>query len=380
MLKIIFAFLLAISFNLQADDAKKYTQEQLDQMLAPIALYPDALLSQILMATTFNKQLHEAIEYSKDNPEEKGDEAVKKVQDKGWDASVSSLVAFPDVLSMLGGKPSWTKDLGDAFLAVPSDMMDRVQFLRKKAKDAGNLKSSKEQKVEVSDVNATEAIVIEPVTKTVYVPVYNPTYVYGVWMYPYYPPYYYYPPHYNPVPGFIFGFTVGIIASNCMWGGFGWHSHNVNINVNRYNNINVNKISAKTNNVNWKDHNQRSKKAKLGNNKISKDRQRQNARKAMDSKGLNLSEQRKQLSGSKGKDIQRQLANGTFKSSRGNAFSGIDKPLHSNRAVDRGNFSRNSASRNFGSNHNGGFSRGGSFGNRSMSRGNFGGGGFRGRR
>ncbi len=383
MLKIILVFLLVLSFNLQADNSKKYTQEQLDQMLAPIALYPDALLSQILMATTFNEQLQEAIDYSKKNPDEKGDEAVKKVQDKDWDASVASLVAFPDVLSMLGGKPKWAKDLGNAFLATPGDVMDRVQDLRKKAKIAGNLKTSKEQKVEVTDANATapEVITIAPVTNTVYVPVYNPTYAYGVWMYPAYPPYYYYPPYYNPMPGFVFGFTVGIIASNCMWGGFGWHSHNVNINVNRYNNINVNKISAKKNNVNWKDHNQRAKNARTGNSKISKDRQRQNARKTMDSKGLNLSDQRKKLSGSKGTEMRRQLDSGKFNSgSRSNAFSGIDKPMRSNKAVDRGNFSRQNNSHSFGSNRSGGFSRGGSFGGGSMSRGSFGGGGHRGRR
>jgi len=375
MFKLLSAFVLIFMMNVHAADTKKYSQEELNQMLAPIALYPDALLSQILMATTYDSQLKEAIGYSKANPNEKGDEAVKKVQDKGWDASVASLVAFPQVLEMLGKKPEWSKDLGDAFLAQPDSMMDAIQILRKKAKDAGNLKTSKEQTVKVEDKNSTQAIVIVPATQTVYVPVYNPAYVYGVWMYPAYPPYYYYPPHYNPAPGFIFGFTFGIIVRNSMWGGFGWHNHSVNINVNHYNKVNVNKINVNSNNVNWKNHTQRSANKRPANKQArsAKDMQRDKARQAMGNKGLNLSRERKNLSGSSGDKMRNNLNSGKFKSpSQSNAFSGVNRPSRSNLEANRGSFSRESSGRSFKS--HGGFSGGGS------KHGSFGGGGHRGRR
>lgn len=388
MFKIIFSSLLVMMLALQLNAQKQYTEEELNQMLAPIALYPDALLSQVLMATTFEEQLNEAIAYSKANPDEKGDDAVKKVQDKDWDASVASLVAFPQVLSMLGKKPEWSKDLGKAFLAQPESIMDTVQSLRKKAKGEGNLKSSKEQEVKVDDSNTTQVITIAPATTTVYVPVYNPTYVYGPWMYPAYPPYYYYPPYYNPVPGFVFGFTFGVIASNCMWGGFGWHSRSVNINVNRYNNINVNKISSKKNNVDWKQHNQRANKQKLSNKRGSKDSQRMNARKAMQKQGLDPSKQRKNLSGSSGANIRNDFTSGKFNS---DAFSGMRDSGRAHSEANRGGFSRANSGGNFkqdrGFSHSGGFSNSGGFsrsggGNGFSGAGNrsFGGGGFRGRR
>ena len=363
MIKIFITLLLLFNINTFADDTKKFSQEQLDQMMAPIALYPDALLSQILMATTFNTQLKEAIDYAKANPKEKGDEAVKKVQDKDWDASVASLVAFPQVLDMLGKKPSWAKELGDAFLAEPDKVMDTVQSLRKKAVDAGNLKTTQEQKVETDD---EEAIVVAPATQTVYVPVYDPHYAYGPWWYSY-PPYYYYPPHYRPVSGVVIGFGVGIGVSYALWGGFGWHNHSTYINVNHYNNININKISGNGNKVDWKDHNQRNKKDNLKNKrdkkpknsknpKNTKDAQRDNAKKAMEKKGLNVDKERKQLSGSKGDNLRKDIKQDKFKStSKSNALSGIDKPKHSQREASRGSFSRG----NKGSSHGGGFSRGG---------------------
>lgn len=369
MFKSIIAFILMLAVTLNAAETKKYSEQELDTMLAPIALYPDALLSQILMASTYNEQLQEAINYSQINPEEKGDAAVKKVQDKDWDASVSSLVAFPQVLEMLDKDPAWASDLGDAFLNQSESMMDRVQYLRKKAEDAGNLKTSEEQTVKTEDQNGTKAIVVAPVTQTVYVPVYNPTYVYGPWMYPAYPPYYYYPPHYNPMPGFIFGFTAGIIVSNAMWGGFGWHSRSVHINVNRYNNINVNKISGNGNTVNWKNKNQHS-----GNKLNTKDRQRAKAKNSMKNKGINPSLDKSKLSGASGDKMRKSIDSGKF-SSRSNAFSGVNKPNRSKLEGSRGGFSRENRTGSFGSSHNrssfSGSSRGGS-------RGGFGGG--RGRR
>ncbi len=375
MFKIMIIILSLFVLSLQASESKKFSQEQLDQMMAPIALYPDALLSQILMASTYNKQLQEAIKYAKEHTQEKGDEAVKKVQDKGWDASVSSLMAFPQVLDMLGKKPDWTKELGNAFLAEPSEVMDTVQKLRKKAVDHGNLKTTTQQTVKKDDSNSTEIIEVAPATQTVYVPVYNPAYVYGQWWYAY-PPYYYYPPYYRPLPGVMIGFGVGIVVTNALWGGFGWHNHSTYINVNHYNHININKISGNGNRVNWKEHKKRDSGKKFKSKPSTKEMQRKNARKAMDNKGLNLDKQRKNLGGTKGDNLRKNLNGGKFQSSSHlDAFSGLDKPKRIHNDTSRGNFSRGNHSRGSGgfSHGGGGFSRGGGGFSRA-------GGGMRGRR
>jgi hypothetical protein len=231
-----------------------FKDEELDQMLAPIALYPDSLLSQILMASTYPADVKEAAEWSKAHPDAKGDDAVKQVENQPWDPSVQSLVAFPQVLAMMREKPGDVQRLGDAFLADPARVMDRVQFLRKKAQEAGNLKSNEQQKVEVQTEASKQVIVIEPAQpQTVYVPVYQPTVVYGSWWYPAYPPYYWPPPpyYYPPsggafVAGFIWGAAI-VGIHNGLWGGFAWGRNEVNINVNRYNNINVNNKITKNN-------------------------------------------------------------------------------------------------------------------------------------
>jgi len=230
-----------------------FKDEELDQMLAPIALYPDALLAQILMASTYPAEVKEAGDWSKAHPDTKGDEAIKQVESQTWEPSVKSLVAFPQVLAMMRDKPADVQRLGDAFLADPARVMDRVQFLRAKAKEAGNLKSNEQQKVSTATESSKTVIIIEPAQpETVYVPVYQPTVVYGTWWYPSYPPYYWPPPaYYYPggafVAGVIWGAAVVGIA-NGLWGGCNWGRGDVNINVNRYNNINVNnKISGNNN-------------------------------------------------------------------------------------------------------------------------------------
>ncbi len=168
-----------------------FKDEELDQMLAPIALYPDSLLSQILMASTYPVDVKAAAAWSKAHPDAKGDDAVTKIESEPWDPSVKSLVAFPQVLAMMHAKPNDVQRLGDAFLADPGRVMDRVQFLRSRAQQAGNLKSTEQQKVETQIDEGKQVIVIEPAQpQTVYVPVYQPTVVYGPWWYPNYPPYY----------------------------------------------------------------------------------------------------------------------------------------------------------------------------------------------
>jgi hypothetical protein len=237
-----------------------FTQEQLDQMLAPIALYPDPLLAQVLMASTYPGEVAEAVTWSKAHPDAKGDDAVKQVASQPWDPSVQALVAFPQVLATLGQDPVWVQRLGDAFLAQPDDLMNGVQRLRQQAKAAGNLQSNQYQNVTVQAAPASQpaasqsapasnqTIIIQPADpQTVYVPSYNPTTTYGTWAYPASPPAYYPPPPaYYPgqalVAGLAFGTGVAIVAS--LWGDCDWNNHDVDINVNRYNNINVNNRST----------------------------------------------------------------------------------------------------------------------------------------
>ena len=238
----------------QAQEPSPFKDEELDQMLAPIALYPDSLLSQILMASTYPADVKAAAEWSRAHPDEKGDAAVTKVDGQEWDPSVKSLVAFPQVLAMMRERPSDVQRLGDAFLAEPTRVMDRVQFLRTKAQQAGNLKSTEQQKVATQTVETKQVIVIEPAQpQTVYVPVYQPSVVYGSWMYPSYPPYYWPPPpYYYPGASFVGGVIWGAAVvgiSNSLWGGIGWGRNEVNINVNRYNNINVNNRISNNNNT-----------------------------------------------------------------------------------------------------------------------------------
>ena len=252
----VFMMLVAGLPGLAGAQDTPFKDEELDQMLAPIALYPDSLLSQVLMAATYPADVKEAADWSKAHPDAKGDAAVKQVEKQEWEPAVQSLVAFPQVLAMMRDKPADVQRLGDAFLADPGRVMDRVQVLRKKAQQAGNLKTNEQQKVSVQTEAAKQVIVIEPAQpQVVYVPVYQPSVVYGAWAYPSYPPFYWPPPpyYYPPSSGaFVAGVFWGVAISginNCLWGGFGWGRGNVNINVNHYNNINVNKRITNNNNT-----------------------------------------------------------------------------------------------------------------------------------
>jgi hypothetical protein len=240
-----------------------FSQEQLDQMLAPIALYPDPLLAQVLMATTYPGEVAEAVTWSKAHPDAKGDDAVRQVASQPWDPSVQALVAFPQVLATLGQDPVWVQRLGDAFLAQPDDVMGGVQRLRRQAQAAGNLQSNQYQNVTVQTVAApapapapapaststtpapsSSTIIIQPSDpQVVYVPSYNPTTTYGTWPYPASPPAYYPPPPaYYPgsalMAGLAFGTGVAIVGA--LWGECNWGNNDVDINVERYNNINGN--------------------------------------------------------------------------------------------------------------------------------------------
>jgi len=223
--------------------ASSFSKEQIEQLVAPIALYPDALVAQILMASTYPLEVVQAARWTKENPKVTGKALEDAMQKQPWDPSVKSLTATPQVLAMMNDKLDWMQKLGDAFLAQQKDMLDGVQRLRSKALAAGNLKSGKEQKVTTEQEGNTTIVKIEPANpQVVYVPVYNPTMVYGPWPYPAYPPYYYYPPAY--AGGVFFAFSVGIVIGNAWWGGAHWGGGNVYINHNHYNNFNRTNISG----------------------------------------------------------------------------------------------------------------------------------------
>ena len=234
-------------------DDQNYSSEQLDALLAPIALYPDQLLTQILMASTYPDQIQAADKWVQD-PAHKGltgDALDQALAPEDWDPSVKSLVPFPQVLDTMSTNLDWTQQLGYAMSVQQSDVMDSVQRLRQQAQEAGQLKSSDQQVVTTQG----STIIIAPAQpNVVYVPAYNPTVVYGAWPYPAYPPVYYPPP---PIYGYgsalltgmAFGAGVAISASLWGWATPNWGHGNVNVNVNRYNNINVNR--AQIHNSNW---------------------------------------------------------------------------------------------------------------------------------
>ena len=222
----------------QQAEQNVFKQEELDQILAPIALYPDSLLTQILMASTYPLEIVQADRWAKQNEDLTGDILAEALETQPWDPSVKSLVNFPQVLDMMNEKVDWTQKLGDAFLAQQKDVMATVQSLRRKAEAEGNLKTTKEQTVVVEK----ETIIIQPANpQVVYVPTYNPTVVYGAWAYPSYPPYYYYPPGYAAGAGFAFATGVAIGAAwGYAWGHSNWHGGDVDIDINRNTNINNN--------------------------------------------------------------------------------------------------------------------------------------------
>ena len=205
-----------------------FTQAELDQMLAPIALYPDSLLSQILMAATYPLEVIEASRWSTAHPDIKGEQAVAAVSEFSWDPSVKALAAFPQVLAVMDEKLAWMEQLGDAFLSQREQVMDTVQSLRQKAAEAGNLESDDHQQVTYTESN----IIITSVDPSlVYVPYYNPMVIYGTWWWPAYAPVYWAPWRgYYAGSGFYSGFTWGLgtpIAGSWFWSGFNWPAYQI---------------------------------------------------------------------------------------------------------------------------------------------------------
>lgn len=242
-------------------DEDRLTQAQLEQLLAPVALYPDNLLMQLLMASTYPLEIVQAKRWlgQGQNAQLRGDALARALNDQPWDPSVKSLVPFPDVLTMLNDQLDWTQQVGDAVLAQQQDVLNAVQVLRGRAQAHGSLRSGPQQTVNVTqNVNAAptpgaavspppQVITIAPTNpEQVYVPAYNPSVVYGSWPYAEYPPAYYPPPPgWNVgnalLTGMAFAGGVAVVGSLWGWARPGWGGGDVDIDVNRFNNINVNR-------------------------------------------------------------------------------------------------------------------------------------------
>ena len=277
---------VAYAQSSQQSGAAQLSQAQLSALVAPIALYPDALVSQVLMASTYPLEVAEASNWQKANSRLKGDALNQALQQQNWDASVKSLVSFPPVLNMMGSELSWTQNLGNAVLAQQSDVMNAIQGLRNKAQQSGALQSNSQQTV---SGGGSAPIVIQPANpQVVYVPTYNPAVAYGGWPYPAYPPYSYYPPGYvagTALLSFGVGMAVGAaLWGGCHWGGGGWGGGNsLTVNNNNFNNFNRN-----TNN-NWQGGN------RSGSSNWQADQQRRNANMSGAGGGSNRDAQREQL-------------------------------------------------------------------------------------
>ena len=222
-----------------AQAAAKIPADQLDSLVAPIALYPDPLLSQALVASTYPLEVVQLQQWLAQHKDLKDKALVDAVEKQGWDPSIQGLAALPDVVKLLSENIKWTTDLGNAFLAQQSDVMAAVQRMRKKAKDAGNLKSSEQVKVETKTVDSQPVIVVQQANpQVIYVPSYNPTVVYGAPIYAY-PPIVYPPAGYYAA-GMAVSFGVGVAMGAAWSGGWGyntgWGSNN-NVTINNNNNF-----------------------------------------------------------------------------------------------------------------------------------------------
>ena len=250
-----------------ATQATRTPPDQLDSLVAPIALYPDPVLAQVLAASTYPLEIVQLQQWLAKNKTLKDKALADAVSKQPWDPSIQALAALPEVANRLANDIGWTTDLGNAFLAQQADVMEAVQRMRKKAQEKGNLKSTEQQKVETTVIEKKQVIIIQPASPdVVYVPTYDPVVVYGAPVYPY-PPIYYPPAWYYPT-GLAISFGVGMMMGAFWSGGWGWGcgwgGNNVyinnNNNFNRNSNINggnrVSNLPGRGNNGNragrWK--------------------------------------------------------------------------------------------------------------------------------
>jgi hypothetical protein len=233
MLALLWTWSPAAMAQTTASNQQLLSAGELDQTLAPIALYSDPLLAQVLMASTYPLEVVQADRWAKSHRGLKGDALTAALAKESWDDSVKSLVQVPTVLAMMSDKLDWTQKVGDAMLAQQADVMDSIQRLRNRAKANGKLESTSQQTVTVQSQNQQDYVVIQPASPNeIYVPYYQPAVVYGGWPYPAYPPLYFPPP-----PGYVaagalaagVAFGAGVAAGYALWGNCNWAGHNVNI-------------------------------------------------------------------------------------------------------------------------------------------------------
>ena len=330
--------------------------EELAQILAPIALYPDTLLAQMFMAATYPLEIVEAARFVKENSSIKDDALDKALKEKEWDVSVKSLCHFPTVLASLSQNLDATKRLGDYFLDDQKAVMDMVQTLRAKAREEGKLETTKEQKV----VEEEKIIIIESTNpEVVYVPSYSCTYVYGSWWYPHYPPYAWY----QPYPGYGFGVGIAIGIGIGRWCSPNWGRGDIDINIDRTNNFNKNvdrDRQGKGDRQSWK-HDSKHRKGVSYNNKNTREKFGQSDR-AAKKKNLDRGRTSQGLDKKSRDSIKKQglktnnLKTSSQRSQRKNssAFKSSGSGNRANKMSQRGNFSRSS-----GLGGGGGMSRGG---------------------
>ena len=217
------------------DQDAKLSNDQLDSLVAPIALYPDPLLAQTLVACTYPLEIVQLQQWLEKNKNLKDKALTDAVQKQNWDPSIQAMAPFPDLVKQLSQNIKWADELGNAFLAQQSDVMDAVQRMRAKAVEKGALKSNEQQKVETKTVESKTVVVVQPAkTEVVYVPSYDPVAVWGAPYYPY-PPVVY--PAY-PAGGMLLSFGVGVAMGAAWGGGWGWNAGwggNNDININRNN-------------------------------------------------------------------------------------------------------------------------------------------------
>jgi hypothetical protein len=242
-----------------AAQSAKFSPAQIEQLVAPIALYPDGLAVQVLIAATYPLEVVEAARWRTKNASLKGEALDQALESRDWDPSVESLMRFPDLLQRMSDNLDWTKDLGDAFLGQKDDVLDAVQRMRAKAYESGALKTTKEQVVTREIVKEKEIIRVEPADpQVVYVPTYSPDAVYGPPPTPYYPAMTGYPPGYVATASLL-SFGAGMAVGAAVWGGdCDWDSHDVyhhggggggnnqNVNINRNKEKNVDRSRNRT--------------------------------------------------------------------------------------------------------------------------------------
>ena len=194
-MKAIFIILAALMLGTAHAQPRPYDQAELDSLLAPIALHPDGVVSQILIASTYPEEVQDAAAWSRANAHLRGEDAVRAVQNEPWDPAVKALVAFPELLARMAESPQWLFDLGQAFIGQQAQVMDTVQALRRRAQASGNFGSNDQQLV----YEQGQEIIVQPRTQIVYVPYYDPYVVYGPWWWPHYRPVYWSPWVVRPV-------------------------------------------------------------------------------------------------------------------------------------------------------------------------------------